>query len=161
MPPQTETHTAVVLDHLAAVGHPCQRHRRLDQFGLRRMAAVGGDEQRERRVGQPANGPQRTPAIQPEATVRVRLGQPLQRGSRDASAPPQFLHAGVRRLAPMRDDARAVVVGQPATMRKPSRTARYRPPAGSSVQSQREVSMQTGRTSTSCSLASRTTCAGT
>ena len=138
MPPQTQAHTAVVLDHLAAVGHPCQRHRWLDQLGLRRLAAVGGDEQRERRVG-----------------------QPLQRGSRDTSAPPQFLHTSIRYLPPMGDDARAVVVGQPATMRKPSRTARYRPPAGSSVQSQREVSMQTGRTSTSCSLASRTTCAGT
>jgi hypothetical protein len=48
----------------------------------------------------------------------------------------------------------------PATMRKPNRTARYWPADGSSVQSQREALMQTGRTSTPCSLASRTICAG-
>ena len=57
--------------------------------------------------------------------------------------------------------AAASALARPRTMRRPSRTAK-RPssPVGSSVQSQREALTQTGRTSTPCSRASRTICAG-
>ncbi len=81
MAAQTQPQAAVILDHGACGAHRRERDRRL------RCHRLGGGEQGERRIAQAAHRPQRLPPAEAEASERVGLGQPLERGDGHVGVP--------------------------------------------------------------------------
>ena len=66
---------AIVFDHLAPVRHRRQDYRRLQSFRAeRRLAGIGGGEQRERCLAEPAHLPQALAAILSQCMEGACLG---------------------------------------------------------------------------------------
>ena len=87
-----ELQRAISLDDLATVGHRLQLNRRLQPFRAERsLALVGGGEQRQRRLAEPANFPQPLTPVRSERMERIGFGEPLDRGAGYPRSPPDLL----------------------------------------------------------------------
>ena len=103
---QREAERAVVLDHLLALRHGRQRHRRLPPLA----ALIRGLEERQRRrLGQRAGLPQRLTPIESHRAEGVRPRQGLDGGGRDPGAAGERADIGIRRAARVHDACRVLL----------------------------------------------------
>ena len=103
---QRELDGAIILDHLAALGHRRQRDLGLDP------ARLGGGEQRQEGAAEAADPPQRLPPVEAEAMEGVGIGELLQRRRRHAGARHHVLDRSEGRVHRRRRDQRAMGVGK-------------------------------------------------
>ena len=166
---------AVVLDHLLAgsIGGRCDvglERRHGDVREQRQVVLVAGAAQRPHR-------PQRIAAVEAERAERVGCREPFQRRGLEAGAQPEVADGIEARAAALLSMASPSSCEKPLIWRKPSRNAwseRMSPPIAAwrgcrrAARRRRRleravpvgVLISTGRTSTPCSCASRTICAG-
>ncbi len=172
---QRKGQEAIVVHHLLALRHVGQR------AGLRGAGpALGECKERQvlHRLVQPLHRPERGAALETHVLKGVGIGQPLQGAAGQAAALAQIVQRakGAARLARL-DQSRHVRVAQALHLPKAEaqrmagadraghlamarvHVARVEA-AGLQRRSQRERLTQTARTSTPCSRASRTICAG-
>src|SRR5215831_1829073 len=128
---QRQPDMAVILDDLAAGRHRLQCNSRLVKLGHGLPLAGGGrGEQRQWRIAQPLDGPQRLASRKfqrwPEG---IGLGKPHQSGDRDAGTPPQIVDRDKRPISSRPDDRIGIAIGKTLdhAQAKPNREAPLTP----------------------------------
>ena len=96
----------VILDHLAAAGERDQRH-----FGLGAQG-VGGGEQGQGRLAQPAHPPQGLAPVEAQGGEGVGVGELLERGDRHAGTAPDILDRLEGRFGAGGEDPGGMEVGK-------------------------------------------------
>ena len=120
---QRELDGAIILDHLAALGHRRQRH-----FGLLRRAP----RRRRTRAAAPPPSPRtrhkRLAPVEAERLEGIGVGELLQRRRRHARAPPDIVDRGEGRVHRRGGDLRAMIVGEALHHAQAEAEGQVRPP---------------------------------
>ena len=104
--------------------------------------------------------PERQMTVAGKRAQRAGIRERLELAARELRAQREVLHARERRLRARGHDAQRRLLAQAFHHAQPSRNAGSSSARRSSVQSQSLLQTQMGRTSTPCTRASRTSCAG-
>ena len=104
---QRELDGAIILDHLAALGH---RRQRAPRARCPRASAAANSGSGA--LAEPAHPPQRLAPVEAERMEGVGVGELLQRRRRHARAAPDILDRGEGRVHRRRRDQRAMIVGR-------------------------------------------------
>ena len=132
MMPQRQAEMAVIVDHLTAGGHRAQRHAGFVELGRSppsRAAAAAKSGRGSSASALMAQSASRR--ARPKAGRKASASASSTRAAAARRAAPEIVDRGERLVGPGRDDRGGMGIGEPRTMRNPSRTAKL--PVGRSA----------------------------
>src|SRR3546814_1608409 len=112
---QRQLQRAIILDHLAPLGHWPKRGHGFEPLGREPgLASICRREQGERRLAKTPHLPQTLPPVFGEAGEAIGFGNAFDCGARDPGAPPHIFDAIERHIAARADDCGAMDIGEAA-----------------------------------------------